>query len=292
MPLTGSADGAGFSDLAFAGTWSPRVVVAVPLLLLAGAYAIGWWRLAGRGAPITPWRLTAAAGGLAAIALALSSPIDRVVDQIFSGHMVQHLLLIAVAAPALLLGNPFAALLWGLPGRLRVRVARCFRRRAPLRRLGVVLTGLPVAWTLHVLVLWLWHLPRAYDAAVADRLVHDLEHLVFFGTAGPPPLYVLRLTYLVLGTFQSAMLGIFLSVSPESWYASYAQTATSWGLTPGEDQALGGLIMWGAGGAVDMLAILILTQCYLASQDDPAELETPAAYRRGVPYTTRRRRAP
>jgi putative membrane protein len=166
--------------------------------------------------------------------------------------------------------------------------------------------GLPVAWTLHVLVLWLWHLPRAYDAAVADRLVHDLEHLAFFGTAvlfwwpvirpaprlGPPPLYVLRLTYLVLGTFQSAMLGIFLSVSPESWYASYAQTATSWGLTPGEDQALGGLIMWGAGGAVDMLAILILTQCYLASQDDPAELETPAAYRRGVPYTTRRRRAP
>jgi putative membrane protein len=306
VPPTGSVDAVGFADLAVAATWSPRVAVAVPLLLLSGAYAIGWWRLSRRGTPIAPWRVVAVAGSLTAIALALSSPLDRVVDQIFAGHMVQHLLLIAVAAPALLLGNPFPALLWGLPGPLRVHVGLCFRPGAPLRRLGVVLTALPVAWTLHVLVLWLWHLPRVYDAAVADRLVHDLEHLAFFGTAvlfwwpvirpaprlGPPAPYVLRVTYLVLGAFQSAMLGILLSVSPESWYASYARTATSWGLTPGEDQALGGVIMWGAGGAIDMLAVLVLTHCYLASEDHPADLDRPAASRHGVSRTTRRRPAP
>jgi len=134
---------------------------------------------------------------------------------------------------------------------------------------------MPVAWLVHVLVIWLWHLPVAYDAAVADRLLHDLEHLAFFGSAllfwwpivqpaprvRARPLYGLRVVYLVLAAVQTGLLGLLLTLSPETWYRSYAST---------EDQSLGGVVMWGAGGALDMLAVLILMFRYLASQDQTA----------------------
>jgi cytochrome c oxidase assembly factor CtaG len=198
--------------------------------------------------------------------------------------MVQHLLLIMVAAPACLLAHPLPALLWGLPGPLRAAVGRLLRRDAPARRAWRGLTAVPVAWFLHVGVVWLWHLPVAYDAAVGNRILHDLEHLAFFGSAvvfwwplvNPPPRlrppapYGLRIAYLLLAAFQSALLGLLLAMSPWPLYASYTDTPARWGLTPEDDQRLGGLIMWGLGGAVDMLAVLILVQRYLASEDRPA----------------------
>ena len=98
--------------------------------------------------------------------------------------MVQHLLLIAGAVPLLLLADPFAALCSALPAPVRLRAGHLLRVGTPLRALWRGLTAVSVAWLAHVAAVWLWHLPRAYDAAVADRVVHDVEHLtVFFGTA-------------------------------------------------------------------------------------------------------------
>jgi putative membrane protein len=270
---------AGAVDLASA--WSPRLAVAVPLVIVAGAYAAGWWRLHQRGAPLSAWRIAAGAGGLATLGLALLSPLDALADLLFTGHMVQHLLLIAVAAPLLLLADPFPALVWALPSPLRGRVGRALRRDRWLRQTGAVLTALPVAWTLHVAVVWLWHAPIAYDAAVADRFVHDVEHLAFFGSAAlfwwpvihpaprlrPRASYAARMAALVLGALQGALLGLLLALSPQLWYASYARTASLWGLTPLEDQAAGGMVMWGVGGAIDMLAVLVLGSRMLAAED-------------------------
>jgi putative membrane protein len=254
------------------GAWTARPEVVVPLLIAGGLYAVGWWRLSRRGATVSVPRLAAAVGGLASVAVALLSPLDRAAHGVFAAHMLQHLLLISVAAPLLLLADPFAAVIWGLPSRVRRAAGRLFRPATRLRRAWRGLTAMPVAWALHVLAVWLWHLPIAYDAAVADRVLHDLEHVVFFASAvifwwpvvQPAPgqrrrtAHGARVVYLVLAAFQGAFLGLLLSLSPRAWYRSYVDTA---------DQAMGGLIMWGVGGAIDMLAVLILVGRYLDSED-------------------------
>lgn len=252
--------------------WSTRPEVVAPLLLAASAYAVGRWRLRRRGGSVPGSRVASYAGGLLSLFVALSQPLDRAAHASFAAHMAQHLLLIVAAGPLLLLADPFPVLVWALPRRLRVAAGRLVRPGTPLRRLACGLTLMTVAWLAHVVTVWLWHLPGPYDAAVADRLVHDLEHLAFFGTAvlfwwpivQPAPRLRARSTdgarvgYLVLAALQGGLLGLLLTLSPEAWYRSYANTA---------DQSLGGLVMWGVGGAVDMLAVLILMARYLVSQD-------------------------
>ena len=258
-----------------AGGWCVRPEVAGPLLIAAGAYAVGWWRLRRRGGSVPAGRVAATGGGLLSLFVALSSPLDQMAHASFAAHMVQHLLLIVGAAPLLLLADPFAALFWALPAPVRVGVGRRLRPGTPLRRLWRGLTVMSVAWLAHVGAIWFWHLPIAYDAAVADRVVHDLEHLVFFVTAvlfwwpivQPAPRlrarvsYSLRVVYLILTAMQGALLGLLLAMSPQTWYRSYPNV---------EDQSLGGLVMWGIGGAVDMLAVLILIGRYLVSQERAA----------------------
>jgi len=258
-----------------AGGWSVRPEVAAPLLIAACAYAVGWWRLRRRGGSVPAGRVAASGGGLLSVFVALSSPLDQMAHASFAAHMVQHLLLIVAAAPLLLLADPFAALFWALPAPVRVGAGRLLRPGTPLRRLWRGLTVVSVAWLAHVGAIWFWHLPIAYDAAVADRVVHDLEHLVFFVTAvlfwwpivQPAPRLRARLShsgrvvYLILAAMQGALLGLLLAMSPQTWYRSYPNA---------EDQSFGGLVMWGIGGAVDMLAVLILIGRYLVSQDRAA----------------------
>lgn len=255
--------------------WSARPEVVVPLVIVTGAYALGWWRLRGRGGSVPGWRVVASGGGLLSLSIALSAPLEQWAHASFAAHMTQHLLLIVVAAPLLLLANPFAALVWALPTRLRARAGRWLRPGAPMRQLWRGLTLMSVAWLAHTAAVWLWHLPIAYDAAVADRLVHDLEHLAFFGTAvlfwwpivepaprlRPAAGYGARVVFLVLAALQGALLGLLLAMSPRILYRAYPSA---------EDQSLGGLIMWAAGGAVDMVAVLILLGRYLGSQDRAA----------------------
>ena len=255
--------------------WSVRPEVAGPLLIAACAYAVGWWRLRRRGGSVPGWRVAASGGGLLSVFVALSPALDQMAHASFAAHMVQHLLLIAGAAPLLLLADPFAALFWALPAPVRVGAGRLLRPGTPLRRLWRGLTVMSVAWLAHVGAIWFWHLPIAYDAAVADRVVHDLEHLVFFVTAvlfwwpivqPAPRLHARvshsgRVVYLVLAAMQGALLGLLLAMSPQTWYRSYPNA---------EDQSLGGLVMWGIGGAVDMLAVLILIGRYLVSQERAA----------------------
>jgi len=268
-------------------SWSWRPEVLLPLALLLVLYGVGWWRLRGRSRALAPpWRLLTWLSGIAAIGAALLSPIDRLADDLFFIHMIQHLLLIKVAAPALLLANPLPAVLWGLPRPVRAWVGRLLTPGEPLRIAARALTGLPVAWLAYAVTLWLWHLPAAYDAALSHRLLHDGEHLAFFWTGvlfwwpviSPAPHLrgraqpAVRIVYLVLAAFQEAVLGLLLAVAPWVLYSSYALAPRVLALGAREDQAWGGIIMWGAGGAIDMLVVLVLVFRLLGHQEQPAPI--------------------
>jgi len=214
------------------------------------------------------------------IAAALLSPLDQLAHSLFVAHMAQHMLLIVVAAPALLLADPFPIMVWGLPRALRRGTPRWLRREAVLGRLWRALTPLPLTWLVYALILWLWHLPRAYDSALGDRLLHDVQHITFFVGAllfwwpviNPAPHfrasapYSRRIVYLLLAAFQTAALGLVLTLSPSVLYPSYAVARQGGGLSPTEDQIWGGIVMWGVGGTIDMLAVLILLWRFLAAE--------------------------
>ena len=116
--------------------------------------------------------------------------------------------------------------------------------------------------------MWLWHVHAAYEAALARPLLHDIEHLTFFASAvlfwwpvvdPAPRLRAPRdhgrcIVYLVLAGFQNSALGLGLALSPDVLYPSYGVL---------EDQAWGGVLMWTVGGAVDMLAVLVLMGRFL-----------------------------
>lgn len=254
--------------------WRPDVLLV--LLAFGAAYVRGWRRLRGLGHrhPAPYWRLAAYVGGLVVVTLALLSPLDHLAEVLFTAHMVQHQLLLMVAPPLLLLGNPFPLVMWGLPRRLRRPIGRALARQGAARAAWRRLTWMPVAGLLYALNLCAWHVPVAYEAALRSDIVHDVEHLAFFGTAllfwwpivNPAPRlhrlrgglhYGYRIGYLILATGLNTFLGAVLGLSERVIYPSYAKAPGLFGLSPLDDQALGGGVMW-SGGHVFLISILVL----------------------------------
>lgn len=252
--------------------WNFRAEVALPLLVAAAVLAVGWWRLSRRAPRSVPARRPALAlVAFGALVLALLSPLDALAEALFVAHMIQHMLLIMVAAPALLLADPFPIAVWAVPAATRIRLRRWITRRSPLGRLWNTVTAMGWAWIVSATILWGWHWPRLYDAALSSRWLHDLEHLSFFAgallfwwpvirpaprwQAGAP--HPLRVVYVVLGAFQTAALGLWLTLAPTVLYRGYA-AARPGGLDPLDDQTWGGVVMWALGGLIDTIAVLAL----------------------------------
>ena len=283
-------------------SWSVRPEVLLPLLAMAGLYALGHARLS-RRAPrsLGARRPVLVLVGLAALVLALLSPLDGLADASFAAHMVQHMLLIMVAAPAFLLADPFPIMIWAWPVAARLRMRRWITRVSVLGRCWRTATAMPVAWVVSACILWGWHVPRAYDAALASRFMHDLEHVSFFVGAivfwwpvihpaprfrrAPP--YPLRVVYLVLAAFQTAALGLWLTLAPTLLYRSYAGASRPGGLGALEDQMWGGIAMWGLGGLIDMIAVLVLVYRSLLIDHMGAPKWPPTPLTLGAPRGTR-----
>jgi putative membrane protein len=240
--------------------------IALVLALSALLYALGLsrlWRRGGVGAVVAPWRACLYLLGLAVVALALLSPLDALAHLLFSAHMVQHVLIIFVAAPLLALGAPPVPVLWGLPRPLRLAVVPLWRSGTPLRRVSLALTHPVVVWTIGAAVLWFWHIPGPYQAAVRSPVIHVLEHatmlasaLLFWWVVVPQPIGRRRLdggsaTLLVFAAkVQAGTLGVLITFVPEPLYPIYEAGAASFGRTLLEDQHLAGLIMGTVGGLV------------------------------------------
>jgi cytochrome c oxidase assembly factor CtaG len=250
--------------------WSFDPVVIVGLALGAWGYARGvrrLWRAAGTGRGIAPWRVACFTGGILAVALALLSPIDAVAIALFTVHMTQHMLLVVVAAPLLLASDPALATLWAFDARTRRRIAAWWRRRRVLSAVWRALRQPIVAWSLHVGMLWLWHVPSLYEAALRDERVHVTEHAMFFLTAllfWHPIVERARgrlrigtaVLYLFAAGLQCTLLGAAITFARHPWYVGHYATTAAWGLTPLEDQQLAGLIMWIPAGLAYLVALV------------------------------------
>jgi cytochrome c oxidase assembly factor CtaG len=272
-------------------SWDWRPEVLLILGLLGGIYVTGWLHLRQRGSPrnVHSGHLALYMTGLVLLGLALLSPLDVLTPLLFFMHMIQHVLLTMLAPPLLLLANPFPVMLWGLPTRLRHRIGGLLTRQGLLRRVLWALTRLPVAWLLHVITLWGWHHPVAYQVALRHELVHDVEHLMFFGTGvlfwwpiiNPAPrlqghsAYGWRMLYVFLAAGQNTLLAALLSLTERVIYAYYQGVPRLWGLPAVDDQAVGGAIMWVVGGMMYLITLLVLVACFL-NEDERLTLQCEA----------------
>jgi putative membrane protein len=252
--------------------WTLAPVVLTGLVVAAALYARGihsLWMRAGHGRVVPRWRAGAFAGAVVALVGALISPVDKLGSVLFSAHMLQHLLLMMVAAPLMALAEPFLATLWALPLAWRQAVAGAWLRARRVRTLWGALSVPAVAWLLHVGTLWAWHLPTLYERALHDPGVHALEHASFFVTAllfwwpllrrhGHRMPMGAAVAYLFGAALQSTLLGALITMSRHPWYPSHAGTTQAWGLTPMEDQQLAGLLMWIPAGVVYLMALVPL----------------------------------
>ena len=250
--------------------WNTEAWLLALVLLSAGLYALGLWRLwrqAGRGRGVAVYQALAFAGGWLAVVAALVSPLDGLGNQLFSAHMVQHELLMVVAAPLLVLGRPLATWTWAFAPAQRRTIGRLFQRRGWSAFWGV-LTDPLVAWALHALALWAWHVPALFNAALRHEGLHILQHASFFLTAlffwwavlghDPRGRYGAGHSagYLFTTMLHTGALGALLSLAPSAWYAPYVVEAARLGFDAVEDQQLGGLVMWVPSGLAYVIASL------------------------------------
>jgi cytochrome c oxidase assembly factor CtaG len=233
---------------------------------LGGVYARGV-RLARR--PWPWWRTTLFFLGLLSLVAALASGIELLAGDLFSVHMLQHMLLTVVAAPLLMLGAPIRPLLRGLPAAVRSGVVRPLAGSRAIRALMHFLRHPLVAVAIYVGGLYLWHWPPLYDAAVEDPALHALEHahfmlgaLLFWSVViDPEPFkgtlpYAARIVYLLLaGAAQNTLLGGLLSFSTRVLYTHYIATTERLGIDTLTDQCIGGAIMWVPGDAIFLVAV-------------------------------------
>lgn len=265
--------------------WSgwDRIILA-GLLLLAAAYVAAvarLWRRAGWSQGLRWWEAAAFAGAWGTLLVALVSPIDRLSDRFFSVHMTQHELLMLVAAPLLVLGRPLVAMPWLLPSSRRRQLRQA--QRPGLVRAWRWLTAPLVVLLLHGVVVWVWHVPALFEAALHSDAVHAVQHLGFFWTAA---LFWWALTHgrygrlgygvaviFVFGTaLHQSVLGALLTFAPSTWYPTYAAHAHAAGTDPLADQQLAGLLMWVPSGVIFLILGLALFAAWLGEAQRRAEL--------------------
>ncbi|HSD71590.1 MAG TPA: cytochrome c oxidase assembly protein [Thermoanaerobaculia bacterium] len=260
--------------------WTVDPVVLASLLVAASLYSAGVVRLrreAGRAGGVPSWQLISFAAAWVALVLALLSPVAALSDLLFSVHMTQHEILMLVAAPLLVLARPLGVFLWGFPLTWRLAIGRWTRRPA-VAGAWRALTGAVTVWILHGAALWIWHLPRLYQAAVEDAGIHALMHVCFlftaalfwwalvhgrYGRLG----YGLGVFFVFTTGLHSTVLGALLTLAPRSWYPIYRARAPGMGVDPLADQQLGGLLMWVPFGIVFLVIGLALFAAWLGEAE-------------------------
>lgn len=240
-------------------SWTFDPLVVVPLVMSAALYTTGLWRLwrrAGVGRGLRGWQAGCYGAGWLALALALCSPLHWAGERVFVFHMIEHEIVVAVAAPLIAVSRPVGAFLWALPPAMRRRLGGALRR-GPARRLWDLIVDPRNATILHGVALWAWHAPTLFDLSVTNLAAHRLQHLSFLATALLFWWSLLRRASagaaawrLLITMLHTSALGALIALAPRVLYDAQTARAAEWGLTPLEDQQLAGFVMWVPAGAI------------------------------------------
>jgi cytochrome c oxidase assembly factor CtaG len=246
--------------------------VTAALAATAAIYVRGWLQIRRTRPELFPlWRLAAFVGGVLSIFIAVASPLDTFSESLLFMHMAQHFVLMSMAPPLIVLGAPVVPMLRGLP-RPVIRWLRPFFATQALHRIGGFLTQPKVAWIAMNAAYLGWHIPKAYEFALASENWHNFEHACFFFTSlmfwwpviAPWPYRQrgsrwLQLPYLLGADLVNTGLSAFLCFSGRLLYPSYGAIPRLLGLTALNDQIAAGAFMWVAGSTVFLVPAMMVT---------------------------------
>ena len=256
--------------------WSFDPFVAIPLALSGGLYATGvarLWARAGIGESVKRWQAACFAAGWLSLLAALVTPLHELGEHLFTAHMIEHEVLMAVAAPLLALSRPIGAFLYALPRTWRHWLSRSA---------GAGWISVPWGWLtrpldatiLHGAAIWIWHTPALFDATVTNETMHRLQHASFLVTAlffwwaifrRARRDYGLGAIHVAATMVHTSILGALIALSPGLLYVVQTKDAPAFGLTPLEDQQLGGLIMWVPAGTLYAAVALVLVGLWISA---------------------------
>jgi putative membrane protein len=268
--------------------WEFDPLVILGLAISAILYARGLirlWRATKIGSGVRRWQACAFAAGWFATFIALVSPVHKLGQSLFFVHMTQHELLMLLAAPLMVLGRPLVVFLWAFSNEDARQIA-AWAKYSWISRSWEILSNAFAAWVIHLVALWVWHIPALFQATLTSDFVHAVQHISFLFSAllfwwavlyGRRKAlgYGLAVLYMFGSALQSGLLGVLLTVSSKIWYPAYGDSARSWGFTPLEDQQLGGLIMWIPAGIVYIVAGLVLFASWLKESEIQLQRKQP-----------------
>jgi putative membrane protein len=247
--------------------WAALCLLASALLYGKGVRRL--WNRAGGAKGITRWDVARFACGWMVMGIALMPPLDAMGASSFAAHMLQHELLMVVAAPLMVLGRPLQAWTWAIAPQWRTALAGV--ARAPgLQGFWSWVTDPIGAWIVHAVAVWTWHVPALFEMALASTPVHIAQHVSFLGTAllfwwsvfepGRRSAGGAALASLFTTMGHTGALGALFTFGAALWFPSYGG---AYGLTALEDQQLGGLIMWGPASLAYVAAALVIASRWL-----------------------------
>jgi len=262
-------------------SWSNPLGLDLALCLTALVYARGWFRLRSAFPDLlSPWRLTAFFAGIISIWIAIGSPLNAFDDVSLTIHMLQHLLLMSLAPPLILLGAPQLPLLHGLPQPLARSVVSPILRWGPVKRLGDLIANPAFGWLAAAAVLIGWHVPAIFQLALRRNWLHELEHASFLGTGllfwwpviqpwpsvGRWPRWSIPL-YLFCAALPCDALSAFLVFCDRVVYSSYLSAPRVFAWSALEDQQCAAALMWVSVTVILLVPAVIVTMQILAPHD-------------------------
>ena len=258
---------------ALGDSWHLHPPIEALILLSVAVYATGWWKIHQRRPDYFTFRhLLCFVAGEIALFVAIASPLHELAEISLMAHMIQHVLLMMVIPPLILLRAPHITLLFGLPNAMLHGVLRPFLGWSPLKRLVLFLFHTVNCWIAFVVTTLAWHTPVMFELALRSELWHAVEHICFLATAllfwwpviQPWPSRArwprwAMIPYLLLADLQNTALSAFLIFCDRVVYPTYATAPRIFGMSVLEDQAAAGAIMWVPGSFAFLIPLAFIS---------------------------------
>jgi len=268
--------------------WALDPLVILGIFLAGYLYATGLDRWERPSHPVKIWQRVSFFTGLAAVFLALQSPIDVYSEYLLAVHQLQHTLLRMVGPLLMLLGAPLTPMLRGLPPWALQEVVRPVVRNAFARRAYNFFTNPVAVAFLFLGVMYFWQVPSPHNLALRSHLIHHLMHLtmllsglVFWWVIiDPKPHrsrlhYGLRVLYLGLVVIPNTFLGAGLTFAEQVLYSGYGEVGRIAGISPLTDQQIGGLIIWAIGDMMCIGAAGVVMVMWVQQEEAKEQLDAP-----------------